>query len=82
MIVKEVKKLYRGCISVRDGWVRQAIKKGGLKIKHNDEFMFFDPAYLKTLTFTQTVESKFGNSSYKLADIEWRPIDKNQRNLF
>ena len=82
MIKKEVKKLYRGCISVRDGWVNQAIKKGGLQIKYQNESMFFDPAYLKTLTFSQTVQSKYGNSSYKLADIEWRPIDKNQGNLF
>jgi len=49
MIKKEVKKLWRGCISIRKGWVDTAIKSGGLEIKFENQTMFFSPDYLKRI---------------------------------
>ncbi len=82
MVKKKVKKLWRGCISIRDGWVQTAINQGGLEITYNDDTMFFSPQYLKDLKYTKTVQSKFGDHTYRLADIPWKPENKNQNKLF
>ena len=81
MIKKEVKKLWRGCISIRKGWVDTAIKSGGLEIKFENQTMFFSPDYLKKIEYTKTVQSKFGDHTYQLADIRWQPENKSPDNL-
>lgn len=82
MVKKQVKKLWRGCISIRDGWVNTAINNGGLEVTFNNETMFFSPDYLKSIEYTKTVQSKFGEHTYQLADIRWNPEPKNQDKLF
>ena len=82
MVKKQVKKLWRGCISIRDGWVNSAINDGGLEVTFNNETMFFSPEYLKSIEYTKTVQSKFGDHTYQLADIRWIPEQKNQDKLF
>ena len=82
MVKKQVKKLWRGCISIRDGWVNSAINDGGLEVTFNNETMFFSPEYLKSIEYTKTVQSKFGDHTYQLADIRWNPEQKNQEKLF
>ena len=82
MVKKQVKKLWRGCISIRDGWVNSAINDGGLEVTFNNETMSFSPEYLKSIEYTKTVQSKFGDHTYQLADIRWNPEQKNQDKLF
>ena len=82
MVKKQVKKLWRGCISIRDGWVKSDINDGGLEVTFNNEKMFFSPEYLKSIEYTKTVQSKFGDHTYQLADIRWNPEQKNQDKLF
>ena len=52
------------------------------KVTFNNETMFFSPEYLKSIEYTKTVQSKFGDHSYQLADIRWNPEQKNQDKLF
>ncbi len=82
MIKKKVKKLWRGCVSIRDTWAKTAINSGGLEITFEKETMFFSPSDLKDIEYTKTVQSKFGDHTYQLADIRWKPEDKSQTKLF
>ncbi len=81
MIKRKVKKLWRGCISIREGWVNEGIQQGGLQILYEEGAMFFSPSYLKKIEYSKTVQSKFGSHTYKLADIPWKPENKSQIRL-
>tara|TARA_R100000149_G_C5870847_1_gene134857 strand:- start:202 stop:489 length:288 start_codon:yes stop_codon:yes gene_type:complete len=81
MLSVRVKKLWKGrYASVRDYHIQQAIQKGGLLIKHEDEVMVVSPDELKCLKpDPQVMQSKF-KGKYKLVDVPWKPatVDPNQ----
>ena len=81
MLSVRVKKLWKGrYASVRDYHIQQAIDKGGLLIKHEDEVMVVSPDELKCLKpDPQIMQSKF-KGEYKLVDVPWKPatVDPNQ----
>ncbi len=84
MKIKKVNKLWKGrFVSCRDYEIRDAIKKGGLQIKHNEQVMELSVDELKTLKPTgQMHQSKF-SGQYQLVDITWKPLahDPRQENL-
>ena len=80
MKTKQVNKLWKGrFVSVRDYEVQAAIKKGGLRLFHNEQIMELSVDELKTLKPTgQNHQSKFGGS-YQLIDITWKPLTHDPR---
>ena len=86
MKTKYVSKLWKGeYVSIRDYEAKQAIRKGGMKITHNNQHMELNETQLKELLPTGTFcKSKFGGKSYFLIDVLWNPIveDKRQEKLF
>ena len=82
MIVKKVTKLWKGrFVSVRDYEIEKGITEGGMCIKHNGEEMELTPDELVALRPTGPyLQSKF-SGQYRLADIEWKPSNK-QDGLF
>ena len=77
---KKVTKLWLGkFVSVRDYEVSNAIKKGGLVIKHNNEQMILRPNELSSLKPNpKPIQSKF-KGTYKLADITFKPMSDDPR---
>jgi hypothetical protein len=82
---KKVTKLWQGkYVSVRDYEVVDAIKKGGLRITHNDDVMDLNPEELKSLQpSSKSFQSRF-KGTYKLIDITFKPLteDPNQQRMF
>ena len=82
---KIVKKLWQGKFcSVRDYEVRDAIKKGGLELQHDNQIMRLNVNELRQLKPTgKPIQSKF-KGSYHLIDITFKPLteDVNQQKLF
>lgn len=78
MMEKTVTKLWQNkFVSVRDYDVAAAIKKGGLRIKHNGKVMELTPEELKVLPPpTQIVQSKY-KGTYGLVDITFKPLTEN-----
>ena len=79
---KKVTKLWKGrFVSVRCYEVDGAIKKGGLKILHNDESMVLSVDDLKHLKAMQgqVVKGRVSGKDYKLYDITWKPITEDPR---
>lgn len=78
MLSVRVKKLWQGrYASVRDYHVEQAIKKGGLIIKHEDDSMIVSVDELKTLKpDPQIMQSQF-KGKYQLVDVPWKPVTDN-----
>jgi hypothetical protein len=81
---KKVTKLWQGkYVSVRDYEVRDAIKKGGLRIMHDNQVMDVMPDELKLLTPTSKVFQSKYKGTYRLIDITFCPltVDPNQHTL-
>ena len=80
MMQKKVTKLWLGkFVSVRDYEVSNAIKKGGLVIKHNNEQMILKPNELSSLKPNpKPIQSKF-KGTYKLVDITFKPMTDDPR---
>jgi len=81
---KKVKKLWQGkFVSVRDYEVKAAIKKGGLEIVHNGQFMQLKPDELLHLQPSSKVFQSRFKGSYRLIDILFKPLteDPNQGKL-
>lgn len=74
MMSVRVKKLWQGrYASVRDYHVEQAIKKGGLIIKHEKDLMMVSVDELKALKpDPQIMQSQF-KGKYQLVDVPWKP---------
>ena len=80
---KKVTKLWKGyLVSVRCYEIDGGIKKGGLKILHNNESMILSVADLKNLKASdhgQVVKGPVSGKDYKLYDITWKPITEDPR---
>ena len=78
MKTKKVTKLWQGkYVSVRDYEVEDAIRKGGLRIAHADDWMFLDVSTLKQLEPSSRVfQSKF-KGQYRLIDITFKPLTED-----
>ena len=89
MLTATVKKLWRGCITLREQWVKLGIKHGGLivelKIRGKSKGKMRIPVSTleKALqSYSITVNSKIDGQPYQLYDIYWCPIDERQNELF
>lgn len=82
----EVKKVYRGIVSVRDYLVEKAKRLQEDLVIYNDRGEMVIPyEYLdKGSVMTRSIPSKFGSKRYNLVDYRWNPIlkDENQLELF
>jgi hypothetical protein len=78
MLSVRVKKLWQGrYASVRDYHVEQAIEKGGLIIKHQDDLMMVSADELKALKpDPQIMQSQF-KGKYQLVDVPWKPLTQD-----
>lgn len=78
MLSVRVKKLWQGrYASVRDYHVEQAIEKGGLIIKHQDDLMMVSVDELKALKpDPQIMQSQF-KGKYQLVDVPWKPLTQD-----
>lgn len=73
---KDIKKLYRGLIDLRDYDVRQCINnKENMEVIHNKEKMTLTPKELveNVVNVSKTMKSKVGGKDYKLFSYEWNP---------
>ncbi len=74
---KEVKKLYRGCIELRDYDVNSCIKRNeAIKVRFEGHVMTLSPEDLSNKlvsTSKTTFQSKMGGKSYKLLAYDWTP---------
>ena len=77
---KTVTKLWQGTkVSIRDYELQDAIKKGGLRLNHGNEFMELQPDELIHLKPNgHVIQSKF-KGSYQLIDITWKPLTEDPR---
>lgn len=72
----KVKKLFRGCVSVRDYIVTEAIRNNEpLQIKFDNNVMVLQPSELKEkqVDKSEILQSKFGDQKYQLIDYKWQP---------
>lgn len=75
---KEVKKLYKGCIDLRDYDVKQAIENGeSIKVKFDMDYMTLTPEQLVSMKKKESalMKSKVGGKDYTLYSYEWVPDD-------
>jgi hypothetical protein len=73
-MVKNVTKLYKGCVDIRDYEVKEAIKKNEqIKVRWNGEQMTLSPKDLKerVVSTSGLMKSKVGLSDYHLLSYEW-----------
>ena len=89
MLDCKVKKLWQGCVSLRENWINLGIENGGLcvelKIQGKSKGkMPIDSKTLSLLLHKPSLEviSKHDGKPYKLFDIMWIPEDVKQIKLF
>lgn len=72
-----VKKLYRGCVELRDYDVQDCFdRKEKMKVIYEGDMMTLSPADLMNKLVgksTNTFPSKIGGKSYKLCSYYWEP---------
>ena len=80
MKTKKVTKLWKGkFVSIRDYEIKSAIKRGGLRLFHNDDIMELSIEELSALKPSGAMhQSKFGGK-YQLVDITWKPLVDDPR---
>ena len=80
-----IKKLWLGkYASLRDNWIRDGIRKGGLGISYLEKNMFLNVQQLESVllsTPSQIISSKY-KGKYKLYDVEFGKKDPRQTELF
>jgi hypothetical protein len=82
MDIKKVTKMFRGRVDIRSYEVGVYIKKGGVKIEHDGQYMILSPDQLKKgEVMTKNLKSKFSNQTYDLHSYIWKPINENQGQL-
>ena len=60
MDIKKVTKMFRGRVDIRSYEVGKYIKKGGVKIEHDGQYMILSPDQLKKgEVMTKNLKSKF-----------------------
>jgi hypothetical protein len=77
-MIKEVKKLYKDCIDIRDYEVNEAIQKEeSIKVKYDGDYMTLSPSDLlsKKKRVSNLMKSKVGGKDYFLFSYEWIPDD-------
>ena len=89
MLDCKVKKLWQGCVSLRENWINLGIKNGGLCVELNirgnsQGKMSIDSETLSLLLHKPSLEviSKIDGKPYKLFDVSWVPEDVRQNELF
>ena len=89
MLDCKVKKLWNGCVSLRDNWIKLGIANGGLcvelKVRGKSKGkMRVDTNTLSSLLSKPSLEviSKIDGKPYKLFDVMWVPEDVRQIKLF
>ena len=89
MLDCKVKKLWNGCVSLRDNWIKLGMANGGLcvelKIRCKTQVkMKVDSDTLASMLQKPSLEviSKIDGKPYKLFDVMWVPVDVRQNNLF
>lgn len=73
----KLKKLYKGCASIRDYVINQCISQNqGIEVNYNDLIMILPPKDLKRgMQFhQQRFFSKFSDKQYQLIDFKFNPI--------
>jgi len=81
MIRKEVTKLYKGKIDIRDYERQEAIDRGvGMKITYKNEVMTLSPREVKTKIKIRSklFKSKIGGLDYCLCSYNWNPDEKKE----
>jgi len=69
-----VKKLWNGCVSIRDYVVARALNDGGLVVRFDGEQMFLSGEDLLKGKKDMTLHrSKWGKNTYHLIDFDWKP---------
>lgn len=88
MLDCKVKKLWKGCVSLRENWIKLGIANGGLcielKIRGKSKGkMKVDAFTLSSLLSKPSLEviSKIDGLPYKLYDVYWSPEDVRQMKL-
>ena len=89
MLDATVKKLWNGCISLRENWIKLGIANGGLRVelrikgKVKGE-MRIPPSTLERslLSKPTSVISKIDGKPYNLYDVRWTPINDTNLELF
>ena len=82
MNIKKVTKLFRGRVDIRSYEVSDYIKKGGVKIEHDGQYMILSPDQLKKgEVMTKNLHSKFNDKTYDLHSYVWKPINEKQDQL-
>ena len=89
MLDCKVKKLWQGCVSLRENWINLGIANGGLCIElkiqgKSKGKMRVNPITLSSLLQKTSLEviSKIDGKPYKLFDVSWVPEDVRQDKLF
>jgi len=80
-----IKKLWLGKFaSLRDNWIRDGIRKGGLSVFYLEKNMFLNVQELESVLLSppsQIISSKY-KGKYKLYDVEFGKKDPRQAELF
>ena len=89
MLDCKVKKLWNGCVSLRENWIKLGMANGGLcvelKVRGKPQGkMKVDTDTLASMLQKPSLEviSKIDGKPYKLFDVMWVPVDVRQNNLF
>ena len=80
-----VKKLWLGkFVSLRDNWIKDGIRKGGLNIFYLEKSMYLNVNQLESVLLSkpsQTISSHY-KGKYLLYDVEFGKKDGRQNELF
>ena len=89
MLDCKVKKLWNGCVSLRENWIKLGMANGGLcvelKVRGKTQCkMKVDTDTLASMLQKPSLEviSKIDGKPYKLFDVMWVPEDVRQDKLF
>ena len=89
MLDATVKKLWNGCISLRENWIKLGIVNGGLRVELRIKGklkgqMRIPPSTLEKslLSKPTSVISKIDGKPYNLYDVRWTPINDTNLELF
>lgn len=84
IITVTVKKTWKGCVSVRDYMVNEALRTGrNLRINYGDESMIvpFEEIEERISEYSKKFTSKVGSKDYHLIDFRWQPDTQSKLNF-
>ena len=89
MLDCKVKKLWNGCVSLRENWIKLGMANGGLCVELKIRGKTQGKMKVDCNTLASTLQkpsleviSKIDGKPYKLFDVMWVPVDVRQNNLF